>query len=187
MKQNTALLIIDVINKMDFKESEKLLNNSKKMVEPLLKLKSDAKNQDIPVIYVNDNFGLWRQDMNSLIEECKKGIGKEVIEHFIPKEDDFFIIKPKHSGFYGTQLNILLKQLEIENLVLTGISGDMCVLFTASDAYMREYNLWVPSDCLASETDQDNQAALRLINRSMFANIAPSSEMNISHAFNNNN
>ena len=78
MKQNTALLIIDVINKMDFEQSEKLLNNSKKMVEPLLKLKSDAKNQDIPVIYVNDNFGLWRQDMNSLIEECKKGIGKEV-------------------------------------------------------------------------------------------------------------
>lgn len=183
MKEKTALLMIDVINKMDFNGGENLFMNAKKMIKPLLLLKSEAKAINIPIIYVNDNFGLWHQDMNSLIEECKKGIAKEIIEQFIPEKDDFFIIKPKHSGFFGTQLDILLKQLNISNLILTGISGDMCVLFTASDAYMREYNLWVPSDCLASETYEDNQAALRLINRSMFANIDPSSKTNITQTF----
>lgn len=183
MKENTALIIIDMINKMDFDGSKELLENTEAIVEPLLKLKDHAAQQDIPAIYVNDNYGLWREDIESLFEECKKGNGKKIVKRFIPDKKDFFIIKPKHSGFFGTQLDILLNQLGIKNLILTGIAGDMCVLFTAVDAYMREYNLWVPSDCMASETVEDNNAALRLIRRSTFANINRSTEMEIEEAF----
>lgn len=183
MKENTALVIIDMINKMDFEGSEDLLENTKPIIEPLLKLKYHAKKEGIPAIYVNDNFGLWREDVGSLIDECKKGIGRDVVEQLIPEKDDFFIIKSKHSGFYGTQLDILLNDLGVKNLILTGVSGDMCVLFTAIDAYMREYNLWVPSDCLASETIEDNQSALRLIKRSVFADISPSSEAEVREDF----
>lgn len=183
MKKNTALIIIDMINKMDFKGSEDLLENTKPIVNPLLKLKHHAKKLGLPTIYVNDNFGLWREDIGSVITECKKGLGKDIVEQFIPENNDFFIIKPKHSGFYGTQLNILLNYLEVENLILTGVAGDMCVLFTAFDAYMREYNLWVPSNCLASETVANNKGALRIMNRSMFANISPSTNVEIKEAF----
>lgn len=172
-----------MINKMNFKGSEDLLKNAKLIVKPLLTLKHRAKEQGIPTIYVNDNFGLWREDIGSVIEECKKGVGKEIVEQFIPEKNDFFISKPKHSGFHGTQLDILLSHLGVKNLILTGISGDICVLFTAIDAYMCEYNLWVPSDCLASETIEDNKAALRLIKRSISANINPSTDVEIKENF----
>lgn len=184
MKADTALIIIDMINKLDFEGSEDLLINTEPIIEPLLNLKQNAKKCGVPAIYVNDNFGLWREDLGSIIKECKKGIGKDFVKKFIPKKDDFFIIKPKHSGFYETQLNTLLKQMEVKNLIITGIAGDICVIFTAFDAYMREYNLWVPKDCLASEVTEDNDNALKLINRSMFANIDSSQDITIQEAFN---
>lgn len=183
MKENTALIIIDMNNKMEFDGSKELLKHTEPIVQPLLNLKKRAKEAGIPTIYVNDNYGLWREDIERLIDECKKGNGGKIVERFIPNQDDFFIIKPKHSAFFGTQLDILLHQLEVKNLILTGIAGDICVLFTAVDAYMREYNLWVPSDCLASETTQDNEAALRLIKRSTFANTNPSTDVKIEKFF----
>lgn len=173
MGEKTALIIIDIINKMDFQGANQLLDQTKPIVQPLLQLKYHAKKMGMSVIYINDNFGLWHEDVTNLIKVCKKGIGKEIIEQFIPEKDDFFIIKPKHSGFYGTQLEILLKRLHISNLILTGIAGDLCVLFTAFDAYMREYNLWVPSNCIATETAESYRATLHIINHSMSINTSP--------------
>ncbi|SFK22259.1 Nicotinamidase-related amidase [Halobacillus dabanensis] len=169
MGNSTALIIIDMINKMDFEGGENLLKNTLPITENLQSIKQDIKKEGIPVIYVNDNFGLWQDNASDLIDECKKGIGKPVIEQMIPEEDDYFIIKPKHSGFFGTQLSILLNQLGVENLILTGVAGDICVLFTANDAYMREYNLWVPEDGVASEQSEDNANALRIMKRSLSA------------------
>lgn len=183
MRQNSALLIIDIINEFDFEGSENLLHHTRPMVKPLLQLKKLAKEQGLPVIYVNDNYGLWREDVGDLIKLAEEGIGKEIIEQFKPEKDDFFIIKPKHSGFYGTQLETLLNDLKVDNLILTGIAGDFCVMFTAFDAYMREYGLWVPSDCIASETAQDNDNALQLMHRSMSVHIAKSTEGNIEEVF----
>lgn len=169
MGHNTALIIIDMINKMDFKGGENLLENTLPITDSLQSFKRDIKKKGLPVIYVNDNFGLWQDNVSDLLDECKKGRGKPVIEQMIPDKDDYFIIKPKHSGFFGTQLSILLDQLGVENLILTGVAGDICVLFTANDAYMREYNLWVPEDGTASEHSDDNANALRIMKRSLFA------------------
>lgn len=169
MGKDTALIIIDMINKMDFKGGENLLENTLPITEGLQSFKRDIKKEGIPVIYVNDNFGLWQENVSDLIDECKEGIGKPVIEQMIPDEDDYFIIKPKHSGFFGTQLSILLNHLGVENLILTGVAGDICVLFTANDAYMREYNLWVPEDGMASEQSDDNANAIRIMKRSLSA------------------
>lgn len=173
MSQNTALIIIDMINKMDFDGGEMLLENTIPVAEKLQGFKQELKAQGVPVIYVNDNFGLWQENASDLIEDCKQGIGKTVIEQMEPDDDDYFIIKPKHSGFFGTQLNILLEHLDINNLILTGVAGDICVIFTANDAYMREYNLWVPSDGVASEHVDDNDNALRIMQRSLFADTTP--------------
>lgn len=183
MKDNTALILIDMINKMDFEGGEDLLENTKPIVDPIMKLKKQAKELGLPTIYVNDNFGLWQEDVENVIEVCRNERGQEVVEQVLHEKDDFFIIKPKHSGFYSTQLDILLSHLGVKNLILTGVAGDICVLFTADDAYMREYNLWVPSDCTASETEGDNDNALRLMKRSMFANIQPTTKVNIESAF----
>ncbi|MBN9655703.1 cysteine hydrolase [Halobacillus sp. GSS1] len=169
MSQDTALIIIDMINKMDFDGGENLLENSLPVAKRLSEFKKEVKQQGMPVIYVNDNFGLWQDNATELLEECKKGIGKPVVEQMEPDEDDYFIIKPKHSGFFGTQLSILLDHLEVKNLILTGVAGDICVIFTANDAYMREYNIWVPEDGTASEYKGDNKNALRIVKRSLGA------------------
>lgn len=177
MKNNTALIIIDMINKMDFVGGEDLLENTMKITKPLQQLKANAKNQNMPVIYVNDNFGLWQDHVDELIEECKKGPGEKIINEILPANDDYFIIKPKHSGFFGTQLSILLHHLNVDNLILTGTAGDICVLFTANDAYMREYNLWIPQDCVASEQNNDNDNALKIMRRSLSADITKSTDV----------
>ncbi|CDQ20430.1 Nicotinamidase-related amidase [Halobacillus karajensis] len=185
MGKDTALIIIDMINKMDFDGGDKLLENSLPVAERLHKFKKEFKKQGFPVIYVNDNFGLWQDNVSDLLKECKQGRGKPIVERMIPDEDDYFIIKPKHSGFFGTQLSILLDQLGIKNLILTGVAGDICVIFTANDAYMREFNLWVPVDGTASEYNDDNENALRIMKRSLFARTEPLNNNKWQDIFNN--
>ncbi|MFG6149777.1 cysteine hydrolase family protein [Halobacillus sp. B23F22_1] len=183
MAQNTALLIIDMINKMDFNGGDDLLEHSKDIVGPINELRKQAKHNGIPVIYVNDNFNLWQDNVDELIEECKQGPGETIINEVLPEDNDYFIIKPKHSGFFGTQLSILLEQLQVNKLVLTGVAGDICVLFTANDAYMRDYDLWIPKDCIASEKTNDNDNALQIIKRSLFANIRSTKQTTMEQAF----
>ncbi|SEQ22747.1 cysteine hydrolase family protein [Piscibacillus halophilus] len=164
-RKNTALLIIDMINRMDFEGAKDLYENTIEIIEPIKNLIRAAKQKDIPVIYVNDNFGMWKENHNQLIDYCLEGMGKEWIETLRPEKDEYFIFKPKHSGFYGTQLKLLLEDLNVDHLILTGIAGDMCVLFTAKDAYLEGYSLWVPQNCMASEEQFYNNAALHIIHR----------------------
>ncbi|WP_433746471.1 isochorismatase family cysteine hydrolase [Falsibacillus pallidus] len=177
---SAALLIIDMINKMDFEGGEDLLDYTLPMTDHLIELKKRVKEKGLPVIYVNDNFGQWQDNASEIIKECLRSPGRPIVEKIEPENDDFFIIKPKHSAFFGTQLEILLNQMGVEKLILTGVAGDMCVLFTANDAYMREYDLWVPEDCIASESKEANEHALQIIRRSVFADTTPSKEFDLS-------
>jgi len=177
-QEKSALLIIDMINTFDFQGGENLFENTLKIVDNIRGLKRKAKDSGIPVIYVNDNYGLWQDNMNDIIEHCKKKKGEEtVIEKLHPDTDDYFIIKPKHSCFFGTQLDILLHQLEVKHLILTGIAGDICVLYTANDAYMREYEISIPKDCMASESEGDNESAIRIIKKTIGADMSSSDQM----------
>ncbi|SIS40164.1 cysteine hydrolase family protein [Salimicrobium flavidum] len=179
MSNKTALLLIDFINSMDFDGGENLLENTKEIVPNVKALKQEAKEKGVPVIYVNDNFGLWQDHVDDLIEDVKKGRGRPVIEELEPSKDEYFILKPKHSGFYGTQLDILLEQLDVDQLIMTGIAGDICVLFTANAAYMRGYDLWVPEDTAASEYKEDNDNALKIVRRSLQADISSTKDYSI--------
>ncbi|KGX89553.1 cysteine hydrolase family protein [Pontibacillus marinus] len=183
MERDTALIIIDMINKMDFDGGKDLIHHTRHITGPIKQLKNQMKQNGLPIIYVNDNFGLWQDNVDELIEECQKGPGAEIIRELLPSEDDYFIIKPKHSGFFGTQLSILLNQLGIKNLILTGVAGDICVLFTANDAYMREYKIWVPSDCVASEKQENNEQAMSIMERSLFAVTSKSTDLDLEDAF----
>jgi nicotinamidase-related amidase len=112
------------------------------------------------VVYVNDNFGRWRSDFHDVLERCLRSAGREIAALLRPDKDDYFVLKPKHSGFQYTTLDVLLQHLGCETLVLTGVAGNFCVLFTAHDAYMRDYHLAVPRDCIASATEEDDRYAL---------------------------
>ena len=162
-KSKAVLLLIDVINDFDFEEGEDLLRLAMPVGRNIAKLKERARAAGIPSIYVNDNFGRWQSDFKKIVAHCRRddGRGKSFVEMLLPEEDDYFVLKPKHSGFYSTTLSLLLMHLNAENLILTGIAGNNCVLFTANDAYMRDFKLFIPADCVVSNTEAENKHALK--------------------------
>ena len=179
-KAEVALLLIDVINDLEFSSGGKLLEHALPMAEKLAALKQRAKEAKIPVIYVNDNFGKWQSDFKSVLKHCLEEDvrGRPVAELLQPQEDDYFVLKPKHSGFFSTTLDTLLDYLQVKSLILTGLTGDICVLFTANDAYMRDFHLLIPADCVASSDADENRHALEHMQRVLKADTRPSNEIN---------
>lgn len=177
--RGTALLLVDVINDMDFEGSEALVRCAEPMARRLHQLKQRCRAAGIPTIYINDNFGKWRSDFRSLVEHCLNDAvpGRQVAQLLKPDEEDYFVLKPKNSAFFGTTLDTLLKNLGATTVVLTGIAGDNCVLFSAHDAYLRDYALYIPCDCVASNSREENDAALKLMQKVMKADITPSTDL----------
>jgi nicotinamidase-related amidase len=175
-KSAIALILIDVINDLEFDGSEQLLRFALPMARALARLKERAHAAQVPVIYVNDNFGRWQSDFHKQVQHClEDGVkGEQIARLLKPGAEDYFVLKPKHSGFFETQLDILLQYLGVKTLVLTGIATNICVLFTANDAYMRDYDLIVPSDCVASNTKQENDYALKQLEQILKAHVLPS-------------
>lgn len=178
-KSDVALLLIDVINDLEFPEGDQLLRHALPMARRITALKERAKREGIPVIYVNDNFGRWRSNFNAQVEHClKDGVrGQPIVELLRPEEEDYFVLKPKHSGFFSTTLDTLLEYLGVREVILTGIAANICVLFTANDAYMRDLHLLVPSDCVASNTEEENRYALDQMRKVLKADTRPSTEL----------
>ena len=179
-QSKAALLLIDVINHFDFPESEQLLRLALPAAKNIATLKRRAKDAAIPVIYVNDNFGRWRSDFKKIVAHCRdESRGKPFVELLLPDEDDYFVLKPKNSGFYSTTLDLLLIHLGARNLIITGIQGNNCVLFTANDAYERDYKIFVPSDCTASNTQEQNDHALRQMQIVLKADVSNAKELDL--------
>lgn len=175
----TALLLIDVINDLAFAGSEDLVAQAEPMALRLSALKRRAAAAGIPSIYINDNFGRWRSDFRQTVEHCtsQRVPGWRVSRRLRPTADDYFVLKPKHSGFFGTTLETLLAALSIRRVILAGIAGNICVLFTANDAYMRELRIFAPADCIVSNTAADNDYALTQIARVLKGTLAPSTRL----------
>ena len=176
-----ALLLIDVINDLEFDGGEALLAHALPMATRLAALKRRATEAGIPAIYVNDNFGRWQSDFAKLLAHClDDGVrGRPLAEQLRPERDDYFVLKPKHSGFYATTLDLLLRYLHVTTVILTGLTGDICVLFTANDAYMRDFHLVVPADCVVSQDSEENRHALRHMERVLKADIQPSTAFDL--------
>jgi nicotinamidase-related amidase len=176
---DVALLLIDVINDLEFEGSEGLAKQVIAIAQNIAALKRRAKRASVPVVYINDNFGKWQSDFSRLIAHCLENEvrGRPLAQLLRPDPDDYFVLKPKHSGFYSTTLDTLLDYLRARTLIIAGIAGNICVLFTANDAFMRDFHLIVPSDCIASNTPEDNQFALRHMHDILQADIRPSTEI----------
>jgi nicotinamidase-related amidase len=175
-RSSTVLLLVDVINDFDFPRARELLRFALPAARRIVALKKRLRALGIPAIYVNDNFGRWQSDFKKQVEKCvsDESLGAPVARLLIPGENDYFVLKPKHSGFFCTSLDVLLDYLGTKKLIITGFAGDICVLFTANDAYMRDYELVVPSDCIASETGAANQTACHQMKRFLQADVRPS-------------
>jgi nicotinamidase-related amidase len=176
-----VLLLIDVINELDFEGSEPLVERAIPMASRLAALKKRAARAGIPAIYINDNFGKWRSDFRKLVEHCVHDDvpGREVARLLRPADEDYFVLKPKHSAFHATTLDILLRLLQADTVILTGIAGNICVLFSASDAHMRDLRLVVPSDCTVSNTPEANEYALAHMRDVLKADVSPSEALDL--------
>ncbi len=165
----TALLVIDMLNDMDFDEGEKLLQEAGAICGTVARLRDEARKAGVPVIYVNDNYGQWHASPAKIVDYVRGTAGASIAEGLAPRPDDYFVIKPHVSGFYATSLPAILPRLGVSRLILTGVAADICVLFTAADAHMRQYALWVPYDAVASSQPAHRDWALGIMAKSMGA------------------
>jgi nicotinamidase-related amidase len=175
----TALLLIDVVNDLAFPGAGPLIAQAEAMAGRLARLKQRAARAGVPVVYVNDNFGQWRSDFRQTVAHCTGATspGRRVSLRMRPTRRDYFVLKPKHSGFYDTTLDTLLEDLKIRRVVVTGIAGNICVLFTANDAYMRGMRIYAPADCIVSNTPDENAFALRQIETVLKGRLDPSDRL----------
>ncbi len=176
---SVVLLIVDMINDLEFPGGDQLAVHVMPVAERIRALRQRAKGMGVPAIYVNDNFGRWQSDLRAVLTHCLEDDvrGRPIVEQLVPDDDDYFVLKPKHSGFYSTTLETLLSYLKATTLIITGIAGNSCVLFTANDAFMRDYHLLVPSDCVASIDPADNAYALRQMREVLGADTTPSTDL----------
>jgi nicotinamidase-related amidase len=172
-KCSTALLLIDVINDVAFPEADLLLRFAIPMARRLRELKKKCRAAGVPAIYINDNFGRWQSNFAAIVRHCLGSRGKPVAKQLLPRHDDYFVLKPRHSAFYSTSLDTLLRYLGVKRLIITGMAANICVLFTANDAYMRDYRLWIPNDCVSSNTTEENEFALQQMRTVLKADTRP--------------
>ncbi|KIO49984.1 cysteine hydrolase family protein [Nitrosospira sp. NpAV] len=176
-----ALLLIDVINDLEFEKGERLVEYALPMARNIAHLKVEAKTRGIPCLYVNDNFGQWQSDFKHLVKRCTKrgGRGALIVRELLPQRDDYFVLKPRHSGFFQTPLGLLLQNLHAKKLILCGLTTDSCVLFTANDGYLRGLEIIVPSDCCAALGKGRHMDALGQMRRTLKANTAASIQIDL--------
>ena len=178
--RGTALVLVDVINALDFPGSKGLVRAAERAAPKIERLAARARASQVPVIYVNDNFGRWRSDFKSTVQGCLAGDkpGRFVAARLRPQESDYFVLKPRHSGFYSTTLDLLLEHLQAHPLVLVGFAANVCLAFTANDAHVRGYHLVVPSDCTAAESPALTRASLAHIESVLHGDVRPSARVN---------
>jgi nicotinamidase-related amidase len=161
--RTTALLILDMINPFDYEDGASLARAARSIAPAIAKVKARIKSTGGACVYINDNFGLWQSDFRELVVRAEAGAGAEVAEILRPDKDDTFILKPKHSAFFQTPLPLMLEGLGCRRLVVTGVAADACVLATALDAHMRDFEVAAPSNCIASTTKARKAAALLIL------------------------
>lgn len=151
-----------MISSWDFPDAVRLLPQTAPIAPCIARLKARCRRAGVPVIYANDNRGQWRSDFRRVIElSLRSGsAGARITEQIAPDDDDYFVLKPKHSAFFSTPLDLLLQHLKAHRLIITGVASDQCVVTSAVDARMRDYEVVVPGDCVASQTAARNRRAL---------------------------
>ena len=178
---DAALLIIDMISDWQFEDADRLLPHACAIAQAIHALKQRCQQADLPVIYANDNHGRWRSDFQERIHEAEQSredaacIGRLLK----PGKEDYLILKPRHSAFVATPLHIVLSNLHVKKLMLTGVTTDQCVLATATDAHMHGFEVWCPEDCVATLSDTRQRRTLDHMSEVMRVRTQPSTALKL--------
>jgi nicotinamidase-related amidase len=180
-RADTALVILDLISDFAFDDGEEVARRALPVARRIAKLKARAKAAGVPAIYVNDAAGRWRSDFPGFVRRCAapQSRGARVVGAIAPEADDYCVLKPKHSGFFATPLDTLLRYIGAKRLILTGVSSHQCVLFTANDAYVRDFALAIPRDCISARAPADTRLALRYFATVLGADTKPSTALRL--------
>jgi nicotinamidase-related amidase len=174
-----ALLLIDVLTTFQFADGDAILQHALAMRDALVRLKSRVRKAGIPVLYVNDNFGDWRSEKEVLMGRCLEAKGAQFVRPLLPDSEDYFVLKPMHSAFYMTPLEVLLQHLQIETLILTGLTSNSCITVTAHDANMRGFDIYIPPDCSCARNAEEHAQALAQLESMAGAEIRPSNSLKL--------
>ncbi len=174
-----VMLLVDFINPLNFPGAEQLAPAALEAARATARLKDRLSAQGVATIYANDNFGIWQSDFHSLVTQCvgHDGACGEIARTIYPQATDLTILKPRHSAFFGSPLELLLSEMDARELVICGLATDMCVQMTAADAFLREYHCWVPSDCTAAETEAAHSASMAYMASVLKCDVRASTEV----------
>jgi nicotinamidase-related amidase len=174
-----ALLLIDVLTTFQFPDGDAVLTGALAMRDALVRLKARARKVGIPVLYVNDNFGDWRSEKEVLMGRCLEAKGAQFVRPLLPDSEDYFVLKPLHSAFYMTPLEVLLQHLEVEMLILTGLTSNSCITVSAHDANMRGFDIYIPPDCSCARNAEEHNQALAQLQAMAGANLTRSTSLKL--------
>lgn len=179
-----ALLVIDFVNPLDFPGAQDLATPALAAARATARLAARVREGGGQVIFANDNYGLWHSEFQEHHRRCRAlpGVPGALARLLAPRADDIAILKPRHSAFFATPLDLILQDMRCRRLIVTGLATDNCILFTAMDAYVRGYRLWVPADCTAAEGESAKQGALEHMRRVLKAETRPALAPASSHA-----
>ena len=167
----SALIVIDMLNEYDHEDADVLVESVRTALPAMRRLVERAAAQATPTVYVNDNYGDWAAGRPEIVERAIAGRARDLVEPIAPADGTWFISKARHSIFYETQLEYLLREQEVERVVLVGQVTEQCILYSALDAYVRRFEVAVPSDAVAGIHSDLADAALRMMERNMRADV----------------
>jgi nicotinamidase-related amidase len=171
--------LIDVLTTFQFPDGDAILRGALAMREALVRLKVRARGAGIPVLYVNDNFGDWRSEKEVLLGRCLEAKGARFVRALVPDSEDYFVLKPMHSAFYMTPLEVLLEHLQVETLILAGLTSNSCITVTAHDANMRGFDIYIPPDCSCARNAEEHKQALKQLEAMAGAKLRNSSSLKL--------
>ena len=171
-----------MLNPYEHDDADMLVKGVEGIIEPVTELIGRARDEGVETIYVNDNYGDWTASRQSLVHGALEGRRPDLVEPVLPPDDVSLVMKARHSIFYGTPLEYLLGQLEIDHLVLVGQVTEQCILYSALDAYVRHLRATVPPDGVAPIHQNLADAALEMMERNLGARLSPCAECTLSEA-----
>jgi nicotinamidase-related amidase len=180
-RSGAVLLLVDVINDLDFPDNEHLIEVAPGLAKRILRLKSRCARAGIPTIYVNDNKGRWRSDIQEVVKFSKRSssAGRKLVTLLEPRRNDYVLLKPKHSIFFGTPLDLILQSMGIHTVIMAGLTTNACVLISAAEIYMRGFRLMVPQDCVEALSPDKQTAALKMLKENFQAEIGPAPSLKL--------
>jgi nicotinamidase-related amidase len=180
LPKKTALVVVDMLNTYEHDDADALTRSVREVLPNIASLIDRARSSDVQVIYVNDNYGAWNQGRSELVERASAGPHGDLIEPIVPDEETAFVVKARHSIFFETPLEYLLRTSGIERIVLVGQVTEQCILYSALDAYIRHFEVVVPPDAVAAIHPELHDAALEMMRINMDAELTPSADVSLS-------